>query len=93
LDARQHALAEPGVSPDPLDVRVQCGKELVGTGLEAVRIAPQKSWTVHVSVGSMLLKKAKMNRSKFLPVLPSKPVFRNPMHHRELTKAAGWKSD
>jgi len=41
---------------------------------------------------SMLLKKAKMNRSKFLPVRPSKPVFRNPTHHRELTKATGWKS-
>jgi hypothetical protein len=41
----------------------------------------------------MLLKKAKMNRSKFLPLRPSKPVFRNPTHHSELTKAAGWKSD
>ena len=26
----------------------------------------------------MLLKKAKMNRSKFLPVRPSKPVFHTP---------------
>ena len=43
--------------------------------------------------GSMLLKKAKMNRSKFLPVRPSRPVFCNPNHHRELRKAAGWKSD
>jgi len=41
----------------------------------------------------MLSKKAKMNRSKFLPARSSKPVFRNPMHHRELTKAAGWKWD
>src|ERR1700733_14778380 len=41
----------------------------------------------------MLLKKAKMNRSKFLPLRPSKPDFRNPTHHSELTKAAGWKSD
>jgi hypothetical protein len=37
----------------------------------------------------MLLKKAKMNRSKFLPARPSKLVFRNPTHHRELTRAAG----
>jgi hypothetical protein len=48
---------------------------------------------VDVRNGSILLKKAKMNGSKFLPARPSKPVFRNPMHHRELTKAAGWKSD
>jgi|SRR3984885_14063069 hypothetical protein len=41
----------------------------------------------------MLLKKAKMNRSKFLPLRPAKPVFRNPTHHSELMKAAGWKSD
>jgi hypothetical protein len=38
--------------------------------------------------GSMLLKKAKMNRSKFLPVYASKPLFRNPRHHRDLAKAA-----
>src|SRR5665213_2000295 len=29
----------------------------------------------HGRYGPMLLKKAKMNRSKFLPVRPSKPVF------------------
>jgi diguanylate cyclase (GGDEF)-like protein len=43
--------------------------------------------------GSMLLKKAKMNRSNFFPLRPSKPVFRNPTHHSEPTKAAGWKLD
>jgi hypothetical protein len=41
----------------------------------------------------MLLKKAKIDRSKFLPLRPSKPVFRNLTHHSELMKAAGWKSD
>jgi hypothetical protein len=41
----------------------------------------------------MLLKKAKMNRPKFLPVRPPKPALCNPTHHRELTKVAGWKSD
>jgi hypothetical protein len=39
------------------------------------------------------VEKGKMNRSKFLTSRPSKPVFRNPMHRRELTKAAGWKSN
>jgi hypothetical protein len=40
-----------------------------------------------VSYGSMLLKKAKMNRPKFLPVRPPKPALCNPTHYRELTKA------
>jgi hypothetical protein len=40
----------------------------------------------------MLLKKTKINRSKFFPLNSSKPVSRDPKHHRELTKAAGWKS-
>jgi hypothetical protein len=44
--------------------------------------------TLEVRYGSMLLKKAKMNRSKFLPVCPLKPAFRNPKHHRDLAKAA-----
>jgi hypothetical protein len=34
----------------------------------------------------MLLKKAKMNRPKFLPVRPPKPALCNPTHRRELTK-------
>jgi hypothetical protein len=47
----------------------------------------------HVRLLPMLLKKAKMNQSKFLPARPSKSVFRNPMYRRALTKAAGWKWD
>jgi hypothetical protein len=40
-----------------------------------------------VAVGSMLLKKGKMNWSKILPVCPSKPVIRNPKHHGDLAEA------
>jgi hypothetical protein len=43
------------------------------------------------SYGPILLKKAKMNRSKFLPLRPSKTGFLNPTYHSELTKAAGRK--
>ena len=32
-----------------------------------------------------------MNQSKILPARPSEPDFRNPMHRREITKAAGLK--
>jgi hypothetical protein len=39
------------------------------------------------------VEKGKNEPIEFLPVRPSKPVFRNPTHHRELTKATGWKSD
>jgi hypothetical protein len=39
------------------------------------------------------VEKGKINRPKFLPVYPSKPIFRNPQLHREFTNAPGWKSD
>jgi hypothetical protein len=44
---------------------------------------------LYVGFGSMLLKKAKINRSNFFPVGPSKPVFRNQTRHSDLAKVAG----
>jgi hypothetical protein len=37
------------------------------------------------------VEKGKNEPIEFFPARPPKPVFRNPTHHRELTKAAGWK--
>ena len=39
------------------------------------------------------VEKGKNEPTKFLPARPSKSVFRNPMHRRAFTKAAGWKWD
>jgi hypothetical protein len=37
------------------------------------------------------VEKGKNEPTKFSPARPSKSVFRNPMHRRAFTKAAGWK--
>jgi|SRR5580658_2209205 hypothetical protein len=69
---------------------------LVSVGIsnhQRCRLYFRQSKKRHVRFGSIVLKKAKMNPSKFLPARPPNPVFRNPMHKRELTKVAGWKSD
>ncbi|MGB6936800.1 MAG: hypothetical protein WBE14_08910, partial [Xanthobacteraceae bacterium] len=42
-----------------------------------------------ISLPPMLSKKAKMNRSNFFPVRPSKSVFRNQTRHSALAKVAG----
>ncbi|MGA8322928.1 MAG: hypothetical protein WB774_19475 [Xanthobacteraceae bacterium] len=44
---------------------------------------------LNVCLWPMLLKKAKMNRSNFFPVRPSKPVFRNQARPNDLAKVAG----
>jgi hypothetical protein len=46
----------------------------------------------YVGYWPILLKNSKMGRRQNFAVLASRPIVGNPMHYKELTKAAGWKS-